>query len=120
MAAWCRAEAQRHTYQDSGWTAVRVQELRDRRDGTADHIVYQSVVAFPDAARAHEFFSGQETEWKRCDDRRVDLQHDPGDPAAHYWSLNTATDDDGGVLTITRSEVRGPRKTSPAGRASAR
>ncbi|PJE03530.1 MAG: hypothetical protein CK429_32500 [Mycobacterium sp.] len=47
MAAWCRAEAQRHTYQDSGWTAVRVQELRDRRDGTANHIVYQSVVAFP-------------------------------------------------------------------------
>ncbi|PJE03529.1 MAG: hypothetical protein CK429_32495 [Mycobacterium sp.] len=33
--------------------------------------------------------------------------HDPGDPAAHYWSLNTATADGGGVLTITRSEVRG-------------
>lgn len=96
------AEAQRHTYQDSGWTAVRVQELRDRPDANADHIVYQSVVAFPDAAGAHAFYEGQQGEWRRCDDRRVDLR-DPGDPDAHYWSLNTATEDDG-VLTITRSE----------------
>lgn len=96
------AEAQRHTYQDSGWTAVRVQELRDRPDANADHIVYQSVVAFPDAAGAHAFYEGQQSEWKRCDDRRVDL-HDPGDPDAHYWSLNTAVEDEG-ILTITRSE----------------
>ena len=33
------AEAQRHTYEGSGWTAVRVQELLDR-PGNADHIVY--------------------------------------------------------------------------------
>lgn len=95
------ADAQRHTYEGSGWTAVRVQELRDRPDDS-DHIVYQSVVAFPDAASARELVASQKDEWTRCDDRRVDL-HDPGDPDAHYWSLNTATEQDG-VLTITRSE----------------
>ncbi len=94
------AEAQRHTYEGSGWTAVRVEELRDSPDN-ADHIVYQSVVSFPDAASAQELFTAQKAEWARCDDRRVAL-NDPGQPA-HYWSLNTATDDQG-VLTITRSE----------------
>lgn len=95
------AEAQRHTYAGSGWTAVRDEELRDRPDDS-DHIVYQAVVAFPDAASASALFAAQKVEWARCDDRRVDL-HDPSDPNAHYWSLNTATDEDG-VLTITRSE----------------
>lgn len=94
------AEAQRHTYEGSGWTAVRVEELRDHPDD-ADHIVYQSVVSFPDAASAQDVFADQKSEWARCDDRRVAL-HDPGQPD-HYWSLNTATEDQG-VLTITRSE----------------
>lgn len=95
------AEAQRHTYEGSGWTAIRDQELRDRPTDS-DHIVYQAVVTFPDAASAHELVDAQKTEWSRCDDQRVDL-HDPGDPNTHYWSLNTATEQDG-VLTITRSE----------------
>ena len=100
------AEAQRHTYDGTGWTAVRVEELRDRPDDS-DHVVYQSVVAFPDAASSHEFFADQVTDWAKCDDRRVDL-HDPGDPNAHYWSLNTATEEHG-VLTITRTEEENPR-----------
>jgi len=98
-------QAQRHTYEGSGWTAVRVEELRDR-PGDADHIVYQAAVAFPDAASAHDFFAGQESVWSGCDDRRVDLR-DPGDPDAHYWSLNTATEQQG-VLTITRSQEDNP------------
>lgn len=99
------ADAQRHTYEGSGWTAVRVQELRDRPDDS-DHIVYQSVVAFPDAASAQELFADQQGEWARCDDRRVDL-HDPDDPDAHYWSLNAAAVEHG-VLTITRSAEEFP------------
>ena len=98
-------QAQRHTYEGSGWTAVRVEELRDRPDN-ADHIIYQAAVAFPDAASAQELFAGQEAAWSRCDDRRVDLR-DPGDPDAHYWSLNTATEQHG-VLTITRSQEDTP------------
>lgn len=100
------AEAQQATYQGSGWTAVRVQQLRDRSDG-ADHIVYQAVVSFPDGLGADEFYSSQVTEWARCDDRRVDL-HDPGDPNAHYWSLSKATND-AGILTITRVQEESAR-----------
>lgn len=98
------AEAQQYSYEGSGWTAVRVQELKDRRD-RADHIAYQAVVAFPQGMAAHDFYAGQVTGWAHCDNRRVDL-HDPGDPKAHYWSLSKATVDDG-VLTITRSQEEG-------------
>lgn len=98
------ANAQQATYQGSGWTAVRMQQLGDRRDD-ADHIVYQAVVAFPDGLSAQEFYASQVTEWARCDDRRVDL-HDPGDPNSHYWLLSKSTTTDG-ILTITRSVEEG-------------
>jgi hypothetical protein len=95
------AEAQQASYQGSGWTAVRVQQLKDRRVN-ADHVAYQAVVAFPDALGAHDFYAGQVSGWAKCDNRRVDL-HDPGDPNAHYWSLSKAGNEDG-VLTIERLE----------------
>lgn len=93
------AEAQEHNYTGTDWSAIRLQELRDR-DDDADHIVYQAVVSFPDVAGADQYYADQVTEWDRCDDQQVDL-HDPGDPNAHYWSLSEATDNDG-VLTLTR------------------
>ncbi|EFG74109.1 hypothetical protein HMPREF0591_5994 [Mycobacterium parascrofulaceum ATCC BAA-614] len=98
------AEAQEYSYEGSGWTAVRVQELKDHPD-RPDHIAYQAVVAFPGASAAHDFYAGQVKAWADCDNRRVDL-HDPGDPNAHYWTLSKATDDDG-VLTITRVQEEG-------------
>ncbi|ORB71641.1 sensor domain-containing protein [Mycobacterium scrofulaceum] len=98
------AEAQEYSYDGSGWTAVRVQELKDHPD-RADHIAYQAVVAFPGATAAHDFYAGQVTAWANCDNRRVDL-HDPGDPNAHYWALSKATVDDG-VLSITRIQEEG-------------
>ncbi|OBB92194.1 hypothetical protein A5781_20370 [Mycobacterium sp. 852002-30065_SCH5024008] len=98
------AEAQEYSYQGSGWTAVRVQELKDHRD-RADHIAYQAVVAFPGALAAHDFYASQVTGWANCDNRRVDL-HDPGDPNPHYWSLSKASVEDG-VLAITRVQEEG-------------
>ncbi len=56
------AEAQDYSYQGSGWTAVRVQQLKDHPD-RADHIAYQAVVAFPGALAAHDFYAGQVTGW---------------------------------------------------------
>lgn len=98
------ADAQEAAYQGSGWTAVRVQELKDHRDH-ADHIAYQAVVSFPQALGAHDFYAGQVTSWANCDNRRVDL-HDPGDPNADYWSLSKASNNEG-VLTIVRVEEGG-------------
>lgn len=98
------AEAQDYSYQGSGWTAVRVQQLKDRRDN-ADHVAYQAVVAFPGALAANDFYSGQVAGWANCDNRRVDL-HDPGDPAPHYWTLSKARVEDS-VLTITRVQEEG-------------
>ncbi|OBF55452.1 hypothetical protein A5756_12210 [Mycobacterium sp. 852002-53434_SCH5985345] len=98
------AEAQDYSYQGSGWTAVRVQELKDHRD-RADHIAYQAVVAFPGAMAAHDFYASQVTGWANCDNRRVDL-HDPSDPNPHYWSLTKASVEDG-VLAITRVQEEG-------------
>jgi serine/threonine-protein kinase len=99
------SEAQRHNYEGSGWTAVREVEMRDRPTNS-DHIVYEAVVAFADAAAAQDFYSGQKVEWVRCDDRRVDL-HDAGDPNSHYWTLSSAREQQG-VLTLTRSEEEDP------------
>ncbi|WP_431240919.1 sensor domain-containing protein (plasmid) [Mycolicibacterium aichiense] len=99
------SEAQRRNYDGSDWTAVREVEMRDRPDNS-DNIVYEAVVAFTDAAAAHEFYASQKVEWARCDDRRVDL-HDAGDPSSHYWTLSRATEDQG-VLTLTRSEEEDP------------
>lgn len=98
------AEAQDYSYQGSGWTGVRVQQLKDRREN-ADHIAYQAVVAFPAGLAAHDFYASQVTAWANCDDRRIDL-HDPGDPVAHYWTLSKARVEDG-VLTITRVQEEG-------------
>lgn len=98
------AEAQDYTYQGSGWTAVRVEELKDHR-GSPDHIAYQAVVAFPDGSAAHDFYAGQVTGWANCDNRRVDL-HDQSDPTPHYWLLSKARAEDG-VLTITRTQQGG-------------
>ncbi|OBH11598.1 hypothetical protein A9X03_26635 [Mycobacterium sp. E1715] len=98
------AEAQDYSYQGSGWTAVRMQKLKDRRDN-ADHVAYQAVVSFPGGLAAHDFYASQVTGWANCDDRRVDL-HDPGDPTAHYWTLSKARAEDG-VLTITRVQEDG-------------
>jgi hypothetical protein len=98
------AEAQEQVYQGSGWTAVRLQQLRDHREHP-DHIAYQAVVSFPQALSAQDFYAGQVSSWANCDNRRVDL-HDPGDPNAHYWSLSKASNDDG-ILTIVRVEEGG-------------
>lgn len=98
------AEAQDYNYQGSGWTAMREEVLKDRRDN-ADHIAYQAVIAFPEALGANNFYAGQVTSWSRCDNRRVDL-HDPGDTGPHYWELSKATARDG-VLTITRTQENG-------------
>lgn len=100
------AEAQQTNYKGSGWTAVHVQHLSDRTDNP-DNIVYQAAVTFPDGQHSHDFPNAQETEWARCDDRRVDL-HDPWDPQSHYWALSKAKNVDG-VLTITRIEEDDPR-----------
>lgn len=72
-----------------------------------DHIVYQAVVAFPDAMAASEFYESQVSEWGQCDDQRVDL-HDAGDPNAHYWTLSEAADENG-ILTITREQEESTR-----------
>lgn len=97
------AEAQDYSYQGSGWSAVRVQQLKDHRD-RADHVAYQAVVTFPSGLAAHHFYTSQVSGWARCDNRRVDL-HDAGD-RAHYWMLSKARVEDD-VLTITRIQQDG-------------
>lgn len=97
------AEAQDYSYQGSGWSAVRVQQLKDHRD-RADHVAYQAVVTFPSGLAAHNFYTSQVSGWARCDNRRVDL-HDEGD-RAHYWMLSKARVEDD-VLTITRAQEDG-------------
>ncbi|KPN46442.1 hypothetical protein AN931_25710 [Mycobacterium intracellulare subsp. chimaera] len=97
------AEAQDYSYQGSGWSAVRVQELKDHRD-RADHIAYQAVVTFPSGLAAQTFYTSQVSGWAHCDNRRVDL-HDAGD-RAHYWTLSKARVEDS-VLTITRVQEDG-------------
>lgn len=97
------AEAQKYSYEGSGWSAVRVQELKDR-PARPDHLAYQAVVSFPTGLAAHDFYASQVSGWARCDNRRVDL-HDAGD-SAHYWVLSKTRVEDG-VVTITRVQEEG-------------
>ncbi len=56
-------------YEDSGWSAVRAQTLREPGDSPT-HLVYQSVVLFPSAQDAGAFFTASAQRWPACANRQ--------------------------------------------------
>jgi hypothetical protein len=89
-------------YADTGWTAMRRQELHEPGEHYS-HVAFQAVVAFPEAIDAHDFYAEQVTSWSECGNRTVNERNlgDPDNDNDSYWSLAEANETDG-VLTISR------------------
>lgn len=58
------AEAQ--VYADSGFMAVRDQELKLQEDSALTHYAEQAVILFPSAKQAETFFTTSVDQWKAC------------------------------------------------------
>lgn len=99
LATWVNVH--HDVYADSHWTGVRRQDVRESAD-EYDHIVFQSVVSFPEALDAHNQYSSQIPLWARCDNKQLNERsvNDPDDPD-NIWTLGASKEQDG-VLTMSR------------------
>ena len=99
--------AERGTYQDSGWTDLQRQNIREDADSW-DHIVLQAVVLFPDGERAHDFYADQVESWPKCNNHSIsdrDVAR-PGDEPETYWTLTTA-EEHNGILSMRKIQEGG-------------
>ncbi len=91
-------------YGGSGWTAVRWQRWRSPPEPDAPtwkHEIVLSVVTYPQAKLAGDFYAKQAATWKRCANRTVNMRFtDEDDTADYFWSVGEVTDS-GGVLKTT-------------------
>ncbi|WP_310777185.1 serine/threonine-protein kinase PknH/PknJ [Mycobacterium sp. Z3061] len=60
-------------YADSGWTAVRGQELKQPAYGPPLHDVIQLAVLFPSAQEADAFFTASAQRWVACSNRQLTI-----------------------------------------------
>lgn len=99
LAAWVNVH--QDVYSGSGWSGMRRQDLRESADAY-EHIVFQSVVSFPDALTAHDEYAKQVASWARCDNKRLNERNlnDQDDPD-NFWTLSASKEQDG-VLTMVR------------------
>ncbi|OHV02752.1 sensor domain-containing protein [Mycobacterium talmoniae] len=99
LAAWVNTDEK--VYAGTDWSAVRRQELHEDREDYR-HAVFQSVVSFDDSLAADKAATDQAKSWQRCDNRRINERDvdNPDDPD-HFWSLETAEEQDG-IHTMIR------------------
>lgn len=90
--------AEDKVYAGSGWTAVRVQDVRDPE---LNHRVVQAVVAFPSAADAQRFFTASAQRWSNCSNRQYHYLQ-PGKEDAIY-SVSPLSNTNG---TLSASRVQ--------------
>lgn len=93
-------------YAGSGWTGLSKETVQESATDY-EHIVYQSVVSFPEALDAHDQYVSQVAGWAKCDNKQINERNtdDPED-RDNYWKVGESQEKDG-VLTITRSPVGG-------------
>lgn len=96
VGAW--APAQHDVYGNSGYTAARVQLLRNPSDVAAIFQVIQSVIAFPTAEAAQKLVAAQKTQWSACTGRPFTLQY-ANEPAPEHWTFGPLNDT-GGTLSM--------------------
>ena len=98
--------AQKGVYADTGWTALHGQVLREPPTAPAwSHYAVQSVVLFPTAAAAADFYTGSRTSWAGCSNR--ELAYAQQLAPDQLWSIGPISTDDE-VLAVSR-EQRGPQ-----------
>ena len=97
------AIAQDKVYTGSGWTALRIQTVREPVDDY-QHLANQAVVAFPTARDAANFFAASQQAWARCAERRY-TYNEPGQPPT-VWTVGKVSDADG-ILTVPKLQEGG-------------
>jgi PknH-like extracellular domain/TIR domain len=88
-------------YAGSGWSATRIQTLREPGD-TLTHLVHQEVVLFTSAHDAGAFFSASAQSWPACANRRFTLTL-PGQPGL-VWSVGPVANINGTLSTTKTPE----------------
>lgn len=98
--------AQRTVYDDTGWTALHGQVLREPPTApTWSHFATQAVVLFPTAAAAADFYGRSRTAWAGCSDRELRYTQQPAPD--QVWQVGpVSTDRD--MLTVSRTQF-GPQ-----------
>ena len=94
--------AQKSVYNDSGWTALRGQVLREPPSAAQwSHFATQAVVLFPTATAAQEFFTRSQTGWQSCADRELTYTQPP--VPDQLWTVGPVSADRG-LLTVSRTQ----------------
>jgi PknH-like extracellular domain len=99
-AAACRnsSPADTSVYAGSGWTAVRIQYLRDDGDNYT-HEAEQAVVSFPSANQASAFYNSAASRWNDCANRQYHVVR-AGRPDM-IWTVGPISNSSG-MLSATR------------------
>lgn len=94
--------AQQSVYADTGWTATHSQVLREPPTSPVwSHYAVQSVVLFPTAQAASDFYAASRDGWARCSNRQLTYAQQLGPD--QMWSVGpTSTDHD--ILAVSRVE----------------
>jgi serine/threonine kinase PknH len=88
-------------YADSGWSAVRMQGLRD--DNANTHLVAQAVVSFSSAMKAGAFYTESTQSWLACANRQLTVA-DRGNPSSGIWAVGPVSNTNG-ILSTTKTLV---------------
>jgi hypothetical protein len=90
--------AQQKAYENSGWTAVRSQELGDQP--AIGWRLTQAAVSFPDAHAAAGFVASLAASWQKCANREINTRDiNKDDPRNIFWKTESASQSDG-ILTM--------------------
>ncbi|MFI5511091.1 sensor domain-containing protein [Mycobacterium sp. NPDC051804] len=92
--------AEEPVYAGSGWTAVLDQISREEGDDN-EHWVEQTVVLYPSADKAQEFFEKSKGQWESCDDYTVSVD-DGGD--AYDWDIENFNAQDTLITQVTTQQ----------------
>ncbi|BBY92592.1 sensor domain-containing protein [Mycobacterium gallinarum] len=89
--------AEEPVYAGSGWTAVRDQISREEGDDN-EHWVEQTVVLYPSADKAQDFFEKSKAQWESCNESTVSVGNG-GD--AYDWDIDEFNAEDALVTQVT-------------------
>lgn len=92
--------AEEPVYAGSGWTAVLDQISREEGDDN-EHWVEQTVVLYPSADKAQDFFEKSKAQWESCNDSTVSVGAG-GD--AYDWDIEDFKAEDAMVTQMTTQQ----------------
>ncbi|BBZ15798.1 sensor domain-containing protein [Mycolicibacterium gadium] len=92
--------AEEPVYAGSGWTAVLDQISREEGDDN-EHWVEQTVVLYPSADKAQDFFEQSKAQWESCNDSTVSVA-DGGD--AYDWDIENFNAEDALITQVTTQQ----------------